>query len=107
MIARRIAPELRSVRVVAEDDRERRDEDDRSANVDENSQRIGGEVTDRRHLADRASGGGRLRRPFVELARVAAADEGGDGPDPLARRFLVPRVPNHRARHPDLLSDEQ
>ena len=69
----RIAPELRGVRVVAEDDRERRDEDDRSADVHgereevrrgwsaggggdgsggspspdvhENTKRIGGEVT--------------------------------------------------------------
>ena len=38
---------------------------------------------------------------------MAAAYEGGDGPDPLARRLFVPGVPDHRARHPDLLSDEQ
>ena len=38
---------------------------------------------------------------------MAAAYEGGDGPDALARRLLVPGVLDHRARHPDLLSDEQ
>ena len=38
---------------------------------------------------------------------MAAAYEGGDGPDALARRLLVPGVLDHRARHPDLLGDEQ
>ena len=38
---------------------------------------------------------------------MAAAYEGGDGPDAFARCLLVTRVLDHRARHPDLLSDEQ